>query len=194
MASAYPCLVFKSPAPFPLSPALCICHSAFSLHHFPIAVTMPPAEAYRDYVLLYFTCFLQKHYTLCYNTWLNMRTRRVARGFGGAHAARSTGQLHVVPAPPRVAFGAPADCFRSFNRTWRRGKDVVGGGTNHHTRGRVCPQNLSILCIFLSAITLAAADAANPAKCLSMNSLHTKTSFFRQVQSCPIVANRVLRQ
>jgi len=37
-----------------------------------------------------------------------------------------------------VAVGALADCFPSRNRNWKRFEDVVGGGADHNTRGRVC--------------------------------------------------------
>ena len=45
---------FKSPAPFLLSPALRIYHLAFSIQHFPKAVTMPIICKSSSYISLYF--------------------------------------------------------------------------------------------------------------------------------------------
>jgi hypothetical protein len=53
-------------------------------------------------------------------------------------------QFRGAYAPSRVAVGAPADCFRSFNRKWRRCNDVVGGGADHHTRGAYAPQTAAV--------------------------------------------------
>jgi len=84
-------------------------------------------------------------------------------------------QFRGARAPPRVAVGALAECFRSFNRKWRSCQEVVGGGADHHTRGACAPQNKAVPSLdeYLEALTTRERTAGTLASFLTITTRAT---------------------